>query len=339
MKFTLQSLSVASPPSNDPEQNTVVQKLHVFAGSKTSSGDFILLNLKDKSFLVDCGSVADHAKFLPHLALRKDIEVVVTHIDQDHVHGLLFIVGSQKKYKITVSKIWMNHPPNMAKHDKSEENIKKYTSRSGKQAADMVHMAPGKSHECFSGMQLYLDENITVISINPSQAIKTELVQKWDSKKKRNGLTFDNIASICLFIDIKDSGGILLTADAHEDDILKGIQGILTQHPEKIFDAVQVPHHGSSNNSTEKFFQTVRSKNYFITQSSAITGLDTVLQNLKKAFKIWATPETQCTVTFVFVAEVFKQYEPGFSGKFSDEPRIKLVCGDFILPLSCQRKL
>jgi len=91
-----------------------------------------------------------------------------------------------------------------------------------------------------------------------------------------------------------------------------------------MFDVVQVPHHGSGNNSTLKFFQTIKSRHYFITQSHAIKGLDQVLQALKSGFQDWKTQLSateRITVSFVWSQKEIAQFNR-FIHIFHDESKI-----------------
>jgi len=72
-----------------------------------------------------------------------------------------------------------------------------------------------------------------------------------------------NLSSIVLLAEC-DGKTILLTGDARGDKILKGLElaGLLEQGGKLEVDVVKVPHHGSSNNIAENFFERVVASHY-----------------------------------------------------------------------------
>jgi len=72
-----------------------------------------------------------------------------------------------------------------------------------------------------------------------------------------------NLSSLVLLAEV-DGKRMLLTGDARGDNILKGLEaaGLMTPGGKIEIDLLKVPHHGSSNNLDDDFFQRIIAKHY-----------------------------------------------------------------------------
>ena len=116
---------------------------------------------------------------------------------------------------------------------------------------------------------------MTLFVVAPSKNRLQELFEKIKVARTRS-LTVQNLASVVsLVIWRKKSDGMvrtcLFTGDAHEDEICTGLDALMNVHPglknleDKgmlCVDYMDIPHHGSSNNSTEKLYKRVRARYY-----------------------------------------------------------------------------
>ena len=80
-------------------------------------------------------------------------------------------------------------------------------------------------------------------------------------------VTVPNLASI-MFLASEDDQRMLFTGDGHSEHLLEGLDHVGLggkQH----FDVLKVPHHGSDNNMTEEFCQTVTANHYVFCANGA----------------------------------------------------------------------
>lgn len=155
------------------------------------------------------------------------------------------------------------------------------------QGFDKIISAPDDA-----GVEVDLDP-LRLTIIGPRQAELEELREKWDKEVKKlakakpaeaaeiaaylDGSVY-NLSSIVCLADVgegKKRKRMLLTGDARGDKILLGLEaaGELKSDPLKI-DLLKVPHHGSSRNLEQKFFERVKARHIVISANGKYDNPD-----------------------------------------------------------------
>ncbi len=123
-----------------------------------------------------------------------------------------------------------------------------------------------------------IDDNLKFIIAGPMQpeldALRKKHKQWLESLQKAGKSPEDvlsayvdkSVANLSSIVVLAESGekSILLTGDARGDKILKGLElvGALELGGTREVDVLKVPHHGSANNLTQKFFERIIAKHY-----------------------------------------------------------------------------
>ena len=129
--------------------------------------------------------------------------------------------------------------------------------------------------------EVTLDGGLKITVLHPQEKRLCDMQAKWDRDLREaeadgdNSVIFAsfgdrdtspfNLASIVCMLEYEGKK-ILLTGDARDDDILKGLSqaGFLDGNGEILVDVLKVPHHGSDRNVSTEFFTKVKAKNYVI---------------------------------------------------------------------------
>lgn len=99
--------------------------------------------------------------------------------------------------------------------------------------------------------------------------------QEWLKELKKEGMTAEDalsayvdksVPNLSSIVVLAEAGGkkILLTGDARGDKVLEGLElvGLMEQGGNISVDVLKVPHHGSSNNLDQDFFERITAKHY-----------------------------------------------------------------------------
>jgi len=143
-----------------------------------------------------------------------------------------------------------------------------------------------------AGVEVDLDP-LRLTVIGPRQAELAELREEWDKKVQKLAKakpaeaaeiaeyldeSVYNLSSIVCLADVgtgKKRKRMLLTGDARGDKILLGLEaaGELKSDPLEI-DLLKVPHHGSSRNLEQEFFERVKAKHIVISANGKYDNPD-----------------------------------------------------------------
>ena len=129
--------------------------------------------------------------------------------------------------------------------------------------------------------EVFFQSGLKITVLHPQEKRLREMQERWDRDLREahengdNSVIFSslsdrdtspfNLASIVCMLEYEGKK-VLLTGDARDDDILKGLHeaGFLDGTGEMDVDLLKVPHHGSDRNVSTEFFTKVRAKNYVI---------------------------------------------------------------------------
>lgn len=264
-------------------------------------GDCILIKTYDIEhnefiILIDGGtaqtfrySLKDELKNISRINL-----LILTHIDSDHIAGLITFFKNSLINEIQIDEIWMNNP------DLVEINNGKLISV--KQGGNLKNLILEKQPKTKLIQISTLDNvinhsGIEFTILSPTTDIVNELYVQWGALKElekqenrsnissvRNSYlqsledlsktTFSpdkrinedifNASSISFLLKCPDIS-MLLLADSRPEIITQSLKGIGINNDNPLFvDYVKVSHHGSLNNTSQELMDLIMSNNYLI---------------------------------------------------------------------------
>lgn len=270
-------------------------------------GDCILiktfdLNHNEFIILIDGGTAQTFSYSLK--AELKEITrinlLVLTHIDSDHIAGLIALFKNSLIDEIQIDEIWMNNP------DLVEINNGELISvRQGNNLKNLILEKKPKTKLIQVSI---LDEVITRSGIyftilSPTSDIVNELYERWESLRlpQKNKVNISSVTSSysqsleelnkiifspdkSINEDIFNSSSIsfllkcpdislLLLADSRPEIIFQSLTDIgVNEEKPLIVDYVKVSHHGSLNNTSQELMNLIKSNNYLISTNGGTAG-------------------------------------------------------------------
>jgi len=229
--------------------------------------------------------------------------VFVTHLDSDHIRGIIDLAAEIKKGEAPVecTSFWFNTfedamtalPPEVAAAKGGLEDDDMHSSDAviasvpeGQSLRDTVAtlkarvnggsgallLADGK------GVPLKVSKDLKVTLVCPDKDHLRKLAKDWQKKAKPSKAetaayvdqSVYNLSSLVMVVEASDESGksarILLTGDARGDHILAGLKaaGFLSSKGTAHFNILKVSHHGSDRDYEAEFFKKVTADNYVI---------------------------------------------------------------------------
>lgn len=283
------------------------------------NGDCLLISFNDgdtiRNILID-GGVGRTS--LPLLKELKAIQtqgqfidlLIVTHIDDDHIGGIVNIFGKNDPVLHIIKGVWFNSGTilgNLFDNPSSEERSVQVVNSeqlniSVKQGNTLERQLKrlGIWDEAIihTGLSNINVHGATIHILSPNMANLEALNKKWEtetskpeniSSPKRDyqetlealsqkelpqeDIAIPNGSSIAILIEFKGLRSIYL-ADAHPKTVEKALEdlGYSKENPIEV-DIIKVSHHGSSHNISESLLRLWRCKNYVISTNGAKHGL------------------------------------------------------------------
>lgn len=201
--------------------------------------------------------------------------VILTHVDLDHINGLLAIFESESITSATVGKVLFNVP-----HSKIEiDNIKESKTQCGyKEGNELLELITTKDITISSAKQgdiVKLDDELIIDILSPTEDVLTLSNNKWRetnighdesdeyNKDKLLELSYkeetkpQNISSIVCLIKYNNKK-LLFCADSVPSQILSGID---KKTPVEI---IKIPHHGSHSNISKSLLDMFPTNKFII---------------------------------------------------------------------------
>ena len=264
-------------------------------------GDCILIKTYDINndefiILIDGGTAQTFRYTLK--AELKDINhinlLVLTHIDSDHIAGLISLFKSSLVDEITIDEIWMNHPEIV-----EINNDELISTKQGDSLKELILL---KSPDVKLLEITTIDKSIIIggiefVILSPTPQIKEELYRQWqlsnlpktnndnvnissqeeiysNSLEDLSKIAFSpdksinndifNSSSISFILKCLDVS-ILLLADSRPEIITQSLRlNYFSETKPLEVDYVKVSHHGSLNNTSQEQLSLIQSNNFII---------------------------------------------------------------------------
>ena len=264
-------------------------------------GDCILIKTFDVDhnefiILID-GGTAKTFKYTLKAELKNVTRInllVLTHIDSDHIAGLISLFKSSLIDYISIDEIWMNHPELV-----EVNNDELISTKQGDNLKQLIlTKKPNvKLLEISTAEKLIVRSGIEFVILSPTPQINNELYRQWVestivknekgnvnissqqevyseplenlskipfSPDKRINDDIFNSSSIAFLLKCFDTS-ILFLADSRPEVIIENLRlnGFTESHPLKV-DYVKISHHGSLNNTSQEQLRCIDSNNFLI---------------------------------------------------------------------------
>ncbi|MDA2036723.1 MBL fold metallo-hydrolase [Bacillus cereus] len=237
--------------------------------------------------------------------------LVVTHIDEDHIQGILKLFEDVTVDKTSIKKVWFNSKENLTKffdgiekedenlviQDKSDGNI---SYKQGISFGKLIHDLKLSTYELIlEGKQLQIGEAIIKV-LSPNEEALKKLHLEWEKVFPSEATSGENVASnnqkdyeksieeltsykykedkdvvngssIAFSIEYKDKK-ILMLADSFPSIVVENLNKFYPKKEERVFDLIKVAHHGSKYNTSEEFIEFVHCKNYLVSTNGKTHG-------------------------------------------------------------------
>lgn len=264
-------------------------------------GDCIIIKTYDINndeyvILIDGGTaqtfrytLKEELKDINHINL-----LVLTHIDSDHIAGLISLFKNSLVDKITIDEIWMNHPEIV-----EITNDQLISTKQGDSLKELILLKKPdvKLLEISTFDKSIVKEGIEFVILSPTPQIKEELYRQWQlsnlpatnndnvnicsqeeiysgsledlskiefSPDKSINNDIFNSSSISFILRCLDIS-ILLLADSRPEIITESLRFNLFSETKPLeVDYVKVSHHGSLNNTSQEQLSLIQSNNYII---------------------------------------------------------------------------
>ncbi len=264
-------------------------------------GDCILIKTYDSNndefiILVD-GGTAQTFKY----TLKAELEaikhinlLVLTHIDSDHIAGLISLFKSSLIDSIAIDEIWMNHPELVEVN--TDELI---STKQGDSLKELILLKKPdvKLREITTADKSIVKDGIEFKILSPTPQIKEELYRQWrlsdlpktdtdnvniSSQKEIHSNSLEDLGKISFSPDKNINGdifnsssisfvlkcidiSILLLADSRSEIITESLrQNCFSESNPLEVDYVKVSHHGSLNNTSQEQLGLIKSNNFII---------------------------------------------------------------------------
>ncbi|MDG6101940.1 MBL fold metallo-hydrolase [Dactylosporangium aurantiacum] len=254
-------------------------------------GDCCLVHWQSgrRSMLIDGGPAGTWERVLRARLtnLRWPLEAVcVTHIDDDHIAGVLGLLGTnvravrddQGAMPFKVERLWFNGLDLLqAPLPPSVDAVSAASYQQGRELMSHARQLRLEGNVPFGGSLTSGREaelhGLTITVVTPGRLALERLAVQWRAKSPDDpavqgaGFTdrsIPNLSSIGLHL-AGHGQTVLLTGDARGDDILDGLQatGLMPDGGLHV-NVLKLPHHGSANNVAPEFFTAVRADHYVI---------------------------------------------------------------------------
>jgi beta-lactamase superfamily II metal-dependent hydrolase len=277
-------------------------------------GDCLLLEYGDanrtRRILIDGGRPNTYPQIRPLLEQldNKELDLlVITHVDQDHILGVLAMLDDDT-LPVTFKDVWFNGYDELMDNQLESfgpQDGEKLTTALQEQRLPWNAAFQGRSVEVGRPMGTFDNEAVFEI-LSPDRAQLTALIPKWTAECNKNGLIpgrdpvpeppagfesfgpididvlgdekFDadpsptNVTSIGFYFEFDDVR-IVFTGDADDARLVKSLKPRAEKEGGRLrLDALKVAHHGSRRNISKDLLAMLDCRRYLISTSGARHG-------------------------------------------------------------------
>jgi beta-lactamase superfamily II metal-dependent hydrolase len=278
-----------------------------------SDGDCLLLEYgehhPDRTILIDGGRKGTYQTLRPALAElgsegRQIDLLVVTHIDQDHILGILAFFEDPQR-PIAVGDIWFNG------YDQLKDSpLESFGARDGELLTTALLRQRIPWNQAFGGASIEvgrpfqpLDDGATITILAPDRHALDDLVDTWENECRHHGLIpgadpddlppegleafgtidIDELAaepferdgslpnrSSIAFLFEHSGVRILFTGDGDDPRLVTSLEPLAAAEGGRIrLDALKVSHHGSRKNTSRQLLDLIDCRKFLISTSGA----------------------------------------------------------------------
>ena len=310
------------------------------------NGDAIIIRFGEKelkSILVDGGrgmtSYRELKKFIKHIDTNSQaIElVIITHVDDDHINGVLKIMADNTINKLVIKDVWINSSKSISEYfeqknyDEINEipiNLNDDTKMSFKQGNSLEKYLESLgiwSKKTIKSLDSYNVSGAEIKILSPNSNSLKILNERWEVEAPRNvkmgtsvsdydismeellSYEFEEDTSIpnrssIAFIFEYENISLLMLGDAHPSIIVESLKlyGYTINNKLKL-DCVKLSHHGSKANTNEELLDLIDCKNFIISTNGSQHGLPNK-ECLARILKCCGTD-----ITFYFNYNIFNE--------------------------------
>jgi len=282
----------------------------LFRFIKAFNGDSILISTGNSNILIDGGTKKAYGIFLKKEIdkLRRDNHkldlVVMTHIDSDHIGGIIKLLEMEKEllengdisYPI-IKKVWFNAFEEKIFSDDYSNDTSYAEYKTFKEFIDGLDrfIAYNQYISIDNQIEYIINNEIKLTLLSPNNKKLNKLHKKYRDRIEDDFYTsysknydksieelakvtfkkdssIHNGASIAFILEYQEKNYLFL-ADAHIDLIIESLKnlGYTKDNPLEV-EFVKLSHHGSKKNINQEFLDLIRSDNFVILTNGASHG-------------------------------------------------------------------
>jgi beta-lactamase superfamily II metal-dependent hydrolase len=230
-------------------------------------GDSYVISWGQYALLIDGGMPSTYGHILRAIEGKTLKAIFVTHVDYDHIGGIINIIKSEK-VDLSSCDFYMNNPELACHYNDLEVAYNHGDS--------LKSMLEGKGFKFLSATKSLGEfemEGMKITILLPTDDLTTYLYENWTAsqilnennerigylQRQKNNRDIINKSSTCLIVEHGDVK-VLMLADAHAKDVVES----LSERNEFEFEFVKLSHHGSKHNTDKRLLKALNCKNYFI---------------------------------------------------------------------------
>jgi len=244
----------------------------IVSSLKAKTGDSFVITWQENCILIDGGMPNTYGEIQRKLQGKNLEAVFVTHVDYDHIGGVINLI-KQPCVDITNCSFFMNNPDLASNYNDTKvryehgDTLQKMLKQRGRDFLPIT-----KTTEPIE------IEGLKIIPILPTKELCQKLCDNWDLsriwdelkgdydylKSQKNNGDIINKASVCLIIEYEQKK-VLFLGDSHADDV----KDALLESNEFKFDLVKLSHHGSKHNTSSDLLEIIDCYDFIVSTNSS----------------------------------------------------------------------
>ncbi|WP_245998214.1 ComEC/Rec2 family competence protein [Siminovitchia terrae] len=237
--------------------------------------------------------------------------LIVTHIDEDHIQGILKLFEDNQIDKSIFKNVWFNSKENLTSffegkekedtrliiEDKTDGNI---SYRQGISFGKMLHNLGFSNQELIlAGREFEIGDAVIKV-LSPNEQSLKKLHTEWEKAFLNEATKGENIASkddrdyeksiedlvkntfkedtdvingssIAFSIEYEGKK-LLMLADSFPSIVVKNLQKLYPEEHERKFDLIKISHHGSKFNTSDDFLNSIKCERYIVSTNGKTHG-------------------------------------------------------------------